>query len=68
MTVFCFQATGCEASFDVDEKQYYPMQHNKKLGEIYEKHAKALGFTFTDDVEALTGHTGMYIATGSIEG
>ena len=56
-----FQATGCEADFNFDDKQYYPMQHNDTLVEMYQQHATQIGLEFNlqhDTHDPYDLHTG----------
>ena len=53
-----FQATGCEAQFSFDDKMYYPMQHNEKLGELYKNHAQDMGLNMDERATTYQQHTG----------
>ena len=52
------QATGCEAQFSFDDKMYYPMQHNEKLGELYKAHALDMGLNMEEQTDTYQLHTG----------
>ena len=54
----CFQATGCEADFHFEDTPYYPMEHNRKLGEIYKEQAMSLGMSFDETYAAQEMHIG----------
>ncbi len=58
-SVACFfQATGCEAQFDFDDKMYFPMQHCEKLGELYRAQAQDMGLSMDEQAEPYLLHTG----------